>query len=274
MLRWLLLACLAASPVSAEPVIRGLDHIPIAVADLDRAQADFEALGFVLKPGRPHANGLRNVHAKFADGTEIELITAPAATDELTAEYVAWLKSGDGAPFAGFHAPDLNDLASRISDLGSPLTLADGLAVLPAPSLLHHLFFGRRQRSPTDRPEHFAHPNTAFGLVAVWLAEDPLTRAFFRMLEVSPEEAPRCAPIGSDASRLALPEGEIVYVRTTAARPILAATVAVRSLETARQLLAKNRVRVDGTCRPDSLWVGPAAAHGLWLEFRQQPAPL
>src|SRR6185503_11500621 len=102
---------------------------------------------------------------------------APAATDAPTAEYVAWLKGGDGAPFAGFYAPDLLGLASRISDLGSPLTLADGLAVFPEPSLFHHLFFGGRQRSPTDRPEHFAHPNSAVGLIGVWLAENPAAQA-------------------------------------------------------------------------------------------------
>jgi hypothetical protein len=179
------------SAAAAEPVIRGLDHIPVAVADLDRARTDFEALGFVLKPGRAHANGLRNVHAKFPDGTEIELITASTATDDLSAEYLAWLKTGDGAVFVGFYAPDLNSLASSISDLGSPLVLDNGLVIFPRPSLFHHLFFGRRQRSPTDRPEHFAHANTASGLVGVWLAEDPATHSLLRMLEASPSNEPR-----------------------------------------------------------------------------------
>ena len=69
---------------ASEPVVRGLDHIPLAVNDLEASRADFEALGFVLKPGRRHENGLRNLHAKFPDGTEIELITVGAATDALT----------------------------------------------------------------------------------------------------------------------------------------------------------------------------------------------
>jgi len=66
----------AAGPAAPEPVVRGLDHVPLAVKDLEQAKADFEALGFALKPGRPHDNGLRNAHVKFPDGTEIELITA------------------------------------------------------------------------------------------------------------------------------------------------------------------------------------------------------
>src|SRR5206468_6529298 len=65
------------------PLVTGIDHIPIAVRDLDAAAAQYRRLGFTLKPGTPHANGVRNEHAKFADGTELELITAPAATDAL-----------------------------------------------------------------------------------------------------------------------------------------------------------------------------------------------
>jgi hypothetical protein len=74
-------------PASGDQANRGLDHIPIAVADLERAAERYRALGFALKPGRPHENGIRNEHAKFTDGTELELITAPAARDELTSTY-------------------------------------------------------------------------------------------------------------------------------------------------------------------------------------------
>ncbi|MCI0434391.1 MAG: VOC family protein [Gemmatimonadetes bacterium] len=35
----------------------GLDHIPIAVNDLDAAAARYRQLGFTLKPGRPHDGG-------------------------------------------------------------------------------------------------------------------------------------------------------------------------------------------------------------------------
>jgi catechol 2,3-dioxygenase-like lactoylglutathione lyase family enzyme len=71
-------------PTALTPVVVGLDHIPIAVADLERAAERYRRLGFTLKPGRAHKNGIRNQHAKFADGTELELITAPEGRDSLT----------------------------------------------------------------------------------------------------------------------------------------------------------------------------------------------
>ena len=108
--------------------ILGLDHIPIAVGNLERAADRFRALGFVLKPGRPHANGIRNEHAKFPDGTELELITAPAARDDLTRKYRRHLAAGDGPAFLAFYAPD----QSRVTR--------------PLPP---YVFLGGRQRSPT-----------------------------------------------------------------------------------------------------------------------------
>lgn len=269
MLRALALLVLLTSPAAAEPALTGLDHIPIAVSDLDRARADYEALGFVLKPGRPHANGIRNLHAKFPDGTEIELITAAEPKDELSAEYVAWLKAGDGPPFAGFYTEAMIGLLGRISDLGSPLTFADGIASFQPESLLHHFFFGGRQKSPTGRPGHFAHPNTAHGLTGLWLADDLLGQSLLQLLEIPRATETRCAPFGSAALRLVLAQGDVTFMRNASARPILGATIAIRDLRTAERVLAAKKLRIERlACAPESLWIAPEIAHGLWLEFR------
>ena len=52
-----------------------LDHIVIAVADLDAAFADYTALGFTVIRGGEHANGItHNVLVVFQDGAYLELI--------------------------------------------------------------------------------------------------------------------------------------------------------------------------------------------------------
>jgi hypothetical protein len=278
--RFLVLAfALATAPISAasEPVVLGLDHIPLAVQDLDGAKADFEALGFALKPGRPHANGLHNAHVKFPDGTEIELITAPAATDALASEYHSWLKGGDGPAFLGLYAPDSMALSARLSQLGVTLDRKGDLASISEPTALRRLFFARRQRSPTDRPEHFAHANTAFSLAGVWLAGAAAEQGLIPMLGAAPNEQPACAPFGSSSAAFLLAEGEIVFLPAKAqlvpGRPIVGATVRVGSLEAARGILDRNRIRYEqaADCARNSVWVGPAVTHGLWLEFRQPP---
>lgn len=52
-----------------------LDHVVIAVADLDRAFADYTALGFTVIRGGEHADGITaNVLVVLADGAYLELI--------------------------------------------------------------------------------------------------------------------------------------------------------------------------------------------------------
>ncbi len=218
--------------------VQGLDHIPIVVRDLDRAAADFTALGFALKPGRPHANGLRNVHAKFRDGTELELISPGTPVDDLSHRYVEWLKQGDGPVSLGLFAPNA------------------------APRLLEGVFFDRRQKSPTDRPEHFAHPNGASALITVWLAGSPAERQLVDVIGRWPVDQPVCAPFVKVARVLRLPEGEIVLLPRLSNRPIVGATVAVTSLDPVRRLVP----RTAFDC-PRSLWI---ESHGLWLEFRER----
>ncbi len=229
------LVLLTAVYVRAETqtVVRGLDHVPVAVKDLERSTADFEALGFTLKPGRPHDNGLRNSHVKFPDGTEIELITTPSATDALSSEYYDWLKTGDGPAFLGIYAPSFGQLVERTSRLGFALQTKGGLATFVEPTAPRRLFFAGRQRSPTDRPEHFDHANSAFSLVGVWMAGADAEQSLLQLLGGVPTKEPRCGPLGSGAV-LAMPEGELVFLpksaRTISERSIVGVTVSVRSI--------------------------------------------
>jgi glyoxalase-like protein len=243
---------LAFASLTLASSIVGLDHVPIAVRDLDAAARTYRRLGFALKPGRPHANGLRNLHAKFADGTELELITAPRATDDLTRTYVAHLKKGDGPAFLAFYAP-----------AGAP--------PLDAP---RYVFFGPRNASPTDRPEHFAHANTASALVAVWLAGD--LAAERRMLKAGGaafEDRTVHVPDPVPATVSRLRQGEVLLLPPSRSmipsRPIVGVTVRVGSITVARRVLAENGVPTRGAADGPTVFVPPEAAHGLWLEMRE-----
>jgi catechol 2,3-dioxygenase-like lactoylglutathione lyase family enzyme len=245
-----MIAGLAAAALAGS--IAGLDHVPIAVRDLEAAARTYQRLGFVLKPGRPHANGIRNLHAKFSDGTELELITASKATDDLTRTYVRHLRHGDGPAFLAFFVPE-----------GPPPADAPG-----------YVFFGRRNDSPTDRPEHFAHPNTARSLVSVWLAGELAAErrllaaggATFVDREVRVPDAAR-------ATLARLPEGEVLLLPPSRSmipgRPIVGVTVRVDDSAAARRVLTGNGVPTRGAGRGPSVFVPPEAAHGLWLELRE-----
>lgn len=55
-------------------MLLGIDHIVIAVPDLEVAAGDFEQLGFTVVPGGRHPVGTHNVLISFADGSYIEII--------------------------------------------------------------------------------------------------------------------------------------------------------------------------------------------------------
>jgi len=55
-------------------MLRGIDHIVIAVPDLAAASRSYEALGFTVVPGGRHPVGTHNALIAFADGAYIELI--------------------------------------------------------------------------------------------------------------------------------------------------------------------------------------------------------
>ena len=126
-----LFAVVLSLPAAAqEPVRIGLDHIPVAVRDLEAASATYRALGFSLKPGRPHANGIRNAHVKFPDGAGIELLTVPAAVDPLSTKYVDIIRAGDGPAFLSFHARDTTALHAALRAGGYAFRDTSGLTDL------------------------------------------------------------------------------------------------------------------------------------------------
>ena len=260
----------------APAILQGVDHIPIAVRDLDSAAARYRALGFALKPGTPHANSIRNVHVKFRDGTELELITATEARDGLTSRYLAHLAKGDGPAYLALFAPATDRLKARLDETATPYRLSGPLVLLPENGPLGYLFFGRRNQSPTDREDHFAHANGAESLVAVWLAADDLSaeRTLLQRLAVPVASETVLVPQEMRADVARLGSDRIVLLpgsqQTTPGRHIVGATLRVRNLDAARQAVARAGLTSHTIASADGqrLFIRPAATHGLWLELR------
>lgn len=277
--------CLSATTIIAQPhspeaqksMIVGLDHIPLAVADLEAAAERFKQLGFALKPGRPHANGIRNQHVKFKDGTEIELITTPTAIDALTAEYRQHLDDGDGAVFLGLFVPNRRVVAGILEAHGWRINHQSGMLTFPENTPLRQLFFAGRNQSPSDRPVHFQHQNGAVSLFGVWLAGAEAENILEVIITLAGEvrEKPAWVPDETNVRVVELLEGEIVFLpedrQLMIGRPIIGATLLVRDLQQTRAYFRTHFSEkvYDIVENATSLFVPPAIAHGVWLEFRE-----
>lgn len=250
------LVWMAAPPA---PTVVGLDHVPIAVNDLARAVEDYKTLGFALKPGRPHEDGIENQHVKFTDGTELELITAPAARDTLTTTYRRHLANGDGPAFMGLFARGIEPGTTR-------------------PTSLDYVFLSGRNKSPTDRPEHFAHANTAESLVSVWLAGNDLSRERRLLHDLGARETEKAVRV-PDARRAAVAqfqEGDVLLLpgshQLVPGRRVVGVTLRVRSLDAARAIVDRGQLAslaVVPSADGRSVFLPPSRTHGLWIELRE-----
>jgi catechol 2,3-dioxygenase-like lactoylglutathione lyase family enzyme len=273
------LSTILPRPAPAASPVRGLDHVVVAVADLDSAAARYRALGFALKRGRPHDNGIRNQHVKFRDGTEIELLAAPEARDSLTAQYRRHLAGGDGPAFFALYTSNPDELGRWLKAGGFAPLHEGGLVTFPAGDPLHEVFFGGRNRSITDQPENFAHANTADALVAMWLAGEGVHGDRDLLVALGARAAPRTLllPDSVSAEVMAVGDGEVYLLpvarQVTPGRKIVGATVRVRNLEKAREVLARagfTGLREARSERGHSLFLPPAVTHGIWLELLER----
>jgi len=160
-----------AQECRARPGAPRLDHVIIAVRDLDSLAARFIALGFSLKDGRPHPNGLLNKHVKFRDGTEIELMTVKGpGKDRMAREYEALIAAGDGGAYVALRLASLDSaeaIAKRLS-LGPRRSSAGPWQFLSFDPLspLGAVFFVAGGLPADDPDSIFVHADSSKGVLS------------------------------------------------------------------------------------------------------------
>lgn len=205
---------------------RGIDHLVLAVRDLDAAARVYEGLGFTLTPRAQHNDrmGTSNRLVQFAGGNFIELLEVDrprtlAPHDfsvsppffSFGAHNLDFLKrhtglsalvlSGtdghaDAAAFArdgiGSYRPFNFERQATLPD-GNKVTVAFGLAYATSPDMPSLCFFTCHNKTPEYfwKPAYQKHANGARRIAAVYLAaEDPARHGdFLAKLTGSPAEA-------------------------------------------------------------------------------------
>jgi hypothetical protein len=100
-------------------MLTGIDHIVIAVKNLDAASKEFEAAGFTVTPGGSHeTGGTHNALIPFADGSYLELIAVQDA--ELAKDHPWFRKMAGEEGFVTFAvaADPIEYEVERVQSLG------------------------------------------------------------------------------------------------------------------------------------------------------------
>jgi catechol 2,3-dioxygenase-like lactoylglutathione lyase family enzyme len=168
-------------------MLLGIDHIVIAVRDLDTAARNYEELGFTVVPGGRHPVGTHNALISFPDGSYIEII----AFYRPNADHRWWkpLQRGEGLVDFCMQTNDLLGDTLKLRKAGVAIndpvpwsrTRPDGYQLKWLLSLARE---GHRGVAPfliqdeTPReeriPQQTAHENSAIGIGAVTVAVDDL----------------------------------------------------------------------------------------------------
>jgi hypothetical protein len=169
----LLPAVAAVTPCMGHPSAPALDHVVIAVRDLDRTGADFERHGFRLKAGRLHPNNLLNRHVKFRNGTSIELMTVVGEPgDAMAREYAELAAAGEGGVYVALRVGDHTAVQDEARALGFGAHGSGSgpwrFTTLPDVPAAAALFF---MSGPTaqDADSLFSHRPATAGILEVWL---------------------------------------------------------------------------------------------------------
>jgi hypothetical protein len=195
------------------------------------------------------------------------LITASKANDALSKFYVEHLRKGDGPASAGLFAPDSAALIAQLQAADQTYSVEDGLIETPSA----HFFFGNRNRSPTDRPEHFVHANLADGVIGYWIADWPERKLLTTLgATLKTQKIHLTFPVSRQVEVARFAEGEIDYLpharQLVPGRAVIGVVLRTSDLKATRHALKSVKVVERGS----SLFVPPELAHGLWLEFREQ----
>lgn len=274
--------------------VTGIDHVLVAVNDLDIAAATWRRLGFTTTPRGEHAEwGTANHCLMFGSGY-IELIAPVGAGDAADRLRQHLARNGEGMAAVAFGTGDATAAAQAFrlagiaagepAALSRPLTegavLRFATVALPAEAtpgaasfLCQHLTADLLRRD-----EWLHHANGALGLASVtFVVEDPFAAApFYERLfgagTATPTDNTIAVHTGHGLLLLCRPD-ELTQLHPEAdldppPRPpaIVAGTIAVADTDATAAWLEQQGVPfsrdTEGTIR-----VSPADANGVFLEF-------
>lgn len=271
-----------------------LDHVILAVEDLEAtAQLFRDSLGFRLGPRARLPNGMENVVLGLGDTTYLELL-AIYDDEKAPPRITTFLATGEGAPTMALRVSSADRTAALLRTRGfaatGPLSGTAAVRGGDAPAemfryvlftekvLPNNLFFVEYdqeararmiERLPPEERDFAAHPNTASGLMAVWVAVGDLASASaaYESLGLELEETAVVPPTGADGRCVRVARGCILLLLSPADTGIVGVTLRVDDMRAAGAAIVGDPPSAyDGVLGP-SIRIPSRRARGLFIEL-------
>lgn len=183
----LLFALLIIIPLNSRGQEITIDHVISVHTNLDTAAERYSEMGFTIKPGRLHSNGLLNAHIKFQNNSSYELMSVVGEPmDDLARNYKALLDKGEGGVFIAISGISTDQMEVILRKLKIQYELLKGrtwnyITFDEIPSL-SHLFFIESFDEVNDPPDLFMHKNNSVNIKEVVIDGDQTTISFLEGL--------------------------------------------------------------------------------------------
>ncbi|WP_305982524.1 VOC family protein [Roseivirga thermotolerans] len=161
-----------ACPILAVAQNLQIDHVVYAYSNLDSAKNRFASMGFTLKPGRLHSNGLLNAHVKFENGSYVELMSLKGQpTDDVALKYKTLIEQHYTGAYLALTGPEHHKIVLALRQLNIEHEVTNGslwtYIAFPEYSPLSHIFFITYHHPNPVTGEFTIHSNGFNGLKEV-----------------------------------------------------------------------------------------------------------
>jgi len=192
-----------------------IDHIISVFPDLDKTIRDYENIGFSVKKGFLHKNGLLNAHIKFSNNSYYELMSVQGEPkDTLAKFYKANIKNGGGLFLAisGISTKKMESILTQLNqDFEVSRTNNWSYITFPENSDLAHIFFIEYHPKLKGDLKLPTHKNGVHKINHIVIEGNDSVAAFFKKLGLKPKDT-RSYSSTESIMRFATNTGDIILL--------------------------------------------------------------
>lgn len=251
-----------------------LDHVIVGSKDLNKSSELFSSLGFSIKDGYKHKNGIKNNFIEFTNNSELEIIEVSDTNDELSKNYKTLIEENiSGLQFA-IRVHEIDQLKNSFDKLDYPFSKTDKnnfYSTLFSKSINTELpiFFIKYNKENNNTEVN--HTNKTKGIKSIWFETKDIKKSAGQLVDFG------FAPIGN--YKIPSFNNKVVEFRNNNFGIILiesnkyeisGITISIESLSELQQIMNKNfdRIFLDKIIKyGKSIFLPREITKSLWLEF-------
>lgn len=255
-----------------------LDHIIIGSNNLEKSKSFFQdKLGFTIKEGKKHNNGIINFFIEFVDSSEIEIVSITNPIDLLAKEYNTLLKIKHfGFQFA-LRTNEIQNLKNHFGTLSSNFSHFDEnlaystLAQKEFKQELPIFFIQHHQKHFNTKTNH---SNNSNGISAIWLSTIDIKKSAQKYIDFgfSIMDTISLGDIKKKTVLLRNDNFEIILIGNDKYE-ISGLTLSISNLDIIQKIVKDNlnlTPQVKNNKRGKSISLDPTTTNSIWFEFLEK----